>query len=204
MGSADLRRCHAHPFRIEPEGGQVSEYGSKSSKNPSCSGFFVQSLSAESQTTVSGRREEPFDIFDHHQLGSEDGYGVGHVQPQARAGSLDEASALAGGGHVGAREAAGEDVDGPVESADLEPVDAGDVAEVGHRGPVVGEDLRGVLRVLAAVLVGGLVLGVPDDVAAEDSLDGHVEGACSGEQGADAWCAVHGAPRVGGWVVRGG
>jgi hypothetical protein len=70
VGSADLRRCHARPLRMEPEGGQVSENSSKSSKKPSCSGVLVHSLNSGFQSTVSFRREEPFDILNHHQTGS--------------------------------------------------------------------------------------------------------------------------------------
>jgi hypothetical protein len=102
------------PFRIEPEGGQVSEYGTESSKNPSCSGIRIQSRSSGFQSAVSFRREEPFDIFDHHQSGSEFVDGAGHVGPQPGAGVGGEAGAAAGGRNVGAGEAAGEDVDGPV------------------------------------------------------------------------------------------
>lgn len=55
---------------MEPEGGQVSENGSKSSKNPSCSGTRVHSFSSGFHSTISFRREEPFDILNHHQTGS--------------------------------------------------------------------------------------------------------------------------------------
>ncbi len=58
---------------------------------------------------------------------------------------------------------------------------------VGDVGPVVGEDLRGVLVfVLAAVLVRWLVLAVPGDGAAEHFLYGEVEAAVAGAEGADA------------------
>jgi hypothetical protein len=86
VGSADLRRGHAKPLRIEPDGGQVAENGSKSSKKPFCSGTFVQSLSVGFQTTVRFRGEEPLDIFDNHQSGSQYVDGAGHVVPQAGAG----------------------------------------------------------------------------------------------------------------------
>lgn len=79
MGSADLRSCHAAPLRIEPEGGQVAEYGSESSKSPVCSGLIDQSLSVGFQSTICLGGEEPLDIFDHHQFGLEFVNGVGHV-----------------------------------------------------------------------------------------------------------------------------
>jgi hypothetical protein len=96
VGSADLRCAQATPFRIEPEGGQVSEYGSKSSKNPACFGLFFQSLSVESQSTVCFRGEEALDILDHHQSGLEFVDGSGHVGPQAGAGVGGQAGTLTG------------------------------------------------------------------------------------------------------------
>lgn len=168
---------------MEPEGGQVSEYGTESSKKPSCSGTFIQSLSSGFQSTVSFRREEPFDIFDDHQSGLEDVDGSGHVGPQAGAGVGREAGAFPGGGDVGAGEAAGQDADRPVLLQDAQPADLGDVAEVRDGRPVAGEDAGGVLvLVLAALLVRRLVLGMPDDLAAEHRLHRQVEGAGAGEQ----------------------
>jgi hypothetical protein len=183
--SADLVRSHARPLRIEPEGGQVSENGSKSSKNPSCSGTSVHSLSSGFQSTVSLRGEEPFDILDHHQSGSQFMYRPSHVCPQPGPGVSRQTSTPAGRGHVLAGKAAGEDVDRPVLLEDGLPVDLGDVTEVRNIRPVAGEDAGGVLvGVLLAVLIGRLVLRVPHQLGVEDVHHGQVQGASPGEQAA--------------------
>jgi hypothetical protein len=186
VGSADLRSGHADPFRIEPEGGQVAEYGSKSSKNPACFGLFFQSLSVESQSTIGFCGEEAFDIFDHHQLGSEYGYGAGEVVPQSGAGVGGQARALTGRGDVGAGEAAGEDVGLAVLVEDALPADLRDVAEVRHGRPVAGQDAGSELDLVFLAVLGRLVLGVPGDGAAEHGADGFVELPGAGEQGAAA------------------
>jgi len=132
-------------------------------------------------------REEPFDIFDDHQSWVEFVDGVGHVRPQSGAGVGGQAGAAARRGDVLAGEAAGEDVDRPVLIEDGLPVDLGDVAQVGNLRPVPGEDLRRVLvEVFLAVLVGRLVLGVPDHFGVVDVHDGQVQGPGAGEQGADS------------------
>ncbi len=98
--------------------------------------------------------------------------GAGHVAPQAGPGAGVHSGSLAGEADVLAREPAAQHVDRPVVGEHLAPVDGGDVAEVRHVGPVVGQDPGGVLvGVRPAVFVGRLVLGVPDDVAAEDAQD---------------------------------
>jgi hypothetical protein len=181
VGGTNVGRSEHTPFRIEPEAGQVCEYGTECPQKRFRSGV-SHTPRAGFHVTVGRRGEEAADILDHHQLGSEFFDGPGHVQPQAGAGAFGEARAEAGQADVLARESGGEDVDG----FDLVEVDGGEVAVVGDLGPVVGEDLRGVLvLVLAAFLVRGLVLGVPGDGAAEHGLDGHVESAVAGTEGAD-------------------
>lgn len=180
VGSADLRSLYDRPFRIEPEVGQVAEYGAKSAKNESCSCGWIQIRSAGSQTAISFLREEAADILDHHQSGLEGLDGAGDVEPEAGAGAVGDARSQTGEADVLAGEAGGEDVDG----LDLIPVDGGDVAMVGDVGPVPVEDLRGVL-----VLVVGVVLAVPGDGSAEDGLDGHVEAAVARAEAADAGAA---------------
>jgi len=83
--------------------------------------------------------EEAADILDHNQSGSELIDGVGHLRPQAAAGVGADTGSLAGGGHVLAREPARQHV----HRLDGRPVHGGDVAEVGHVGVAVGEDLAG-------------------------------------------------------------
>lgn len=80
------------------------------------------------------------------------------------------------------------------------PVHAGHVAEVGHLGPVAGEDLGGA----------GVDLGVPGQFAAESGLDTEVESAVSGAETPDqprtrVVFSGHGAARAAGRVpcVRG-
>src|SRR5690606_1765961 len=94
------------------------------------------------------------------------------MTPQAGAGPplavTDESLASPGVGYVLAGEPAGDDVHG----LDLGPVGGGDVSEVGHLGPVVGEDLRRVRVELA----------VPGDGSADGLLDAHVEAAVATEQ----------------------
>jgi hypothetical protein len=67
-----------------------------------------------------------------------------------------------------AGEAAGEDVDG----LHLLPVDAGDVAEVGQVGPVVGEDFTGA----------GVDVGHPHGFGAEEGIDGQVQARIPAEE----------------------
>jgi hypothetical protein len=181
VGSTDIGRPDDLPFRIEPEAGQVCENGTECPQKRFITGV-SHTPRAGFHVTVGFRREEAADILDHHQSGSELFDGAGDVQPQAGAGAVREPGAEAGQADVLAGEPGGEDVDG----LDLGEVDGGEVAVVGDRRPVVGEDAGGVLvLVLAAVLVRRLVLGVPGDGAAEHPLYGDVESAVAGAQGAD-------------------
>jgi hypothetical protein len=125
--------------------------------------------------------EESSHVLDDDQAGTELVDGVGELRPQPAAGVGPDAAALAGGGHVLAREPTRQHVHG----LDGGPVHGGDVAEVGHVGVAVGEDLAGA----------GVDLGVPGDGAAEDGLDALLEAAVAAEQGADAR-AGHFAPRL--------
>ncbi len=184
VGSTNGGRSEHTPLRIEPEAGQVCENGTECPQKR-----FIADVShtprAGFHVTVGRRGEKAGDIFDHHQSGSEFGDGAGDMPPQAGAGALGEARAAPGEADVLAGEPGREDVNG----LHVPEVDGGEVAVVGDVGPVVGEDLGGVLvGVLAAVLVRRLVLGVPGDRAAEHLLYGHVESAVAGAQGADAGC----------------
>jgi hypothetical protein len=125
--------------------------------------------------------EESSHVLDDDQAGAELVDGVGELGPQPAAGVGPDAAALAGSGHVLTRETAGQHVHG----LDGGPVDGGDVAEVGHVGVAVGEDLAGA----------GVDLGVPGDGATEDGLDALLEAAVAGEETADAG-AGHFAPRL--------
>jgi hypothetical protein len=123
------------------------------------------------------------DVLNGDQRWPQDGYGAGDVGPYPGAGADAEPGLLAGEADVGAREPGRQDV----HRFDLGEVDGGDVAVVRDAREAVGEDLCGPLvPVGPAVPVGRLVLGVPGDLAAEDSLDGHVETAVAGAQGANA------------------
>lgn len=190
VASADLRRAYTRPFRIEPEAGQVREYGSECPQRRFTVGV-SQTPRAGFHVAIGRRREETSDIFDHHQSGSEFFDGAGDVPPQAGAGALGQARAAPGEADVLAGEAGGEDVD----RLDPREVEVREVPVVGDLGPVAGEDLRGVLvGVLAAVLVRRLVLAVPGHRAAEHGLHGHVEAAVTGAQGTDAQTAHQAAP----------
>jgi hypothetical protein len=107
-------------------------------------------------------------VLCHHEVGAELVDGLGHDVPQAGAVAGAEPGAAAGGGQVLAGEPACEDV----HRFDLGPVDGGDVTEVRDAGVAVGEDFRR----------GGVDLGVPGDVAADDSLDALLETAVPSEQ----------------------
>jgi hypothetical protein len=174
--------CTLHvPFRIEPEVGQVSENGADSSKSVGSGGVFIQRRAVGSHTASGLGREKSTDIFDHYQSGAEYGYRAGDVGPQARPRALGDARAQTGEAHVLARETGRQHVDGAVQGEDRDPLNERDVAEVGHVGPVLREDARGVL-----VLVVGVVLGVPRHRSAEHVHDGHVEAAVTRAQGTDA------------------
>jgi hypothetical protein len=177
VGSASLLSAYATPFRIEPEAGQVAENGAESAKNESCSGGWVHIRSVWSQTPIGFLREDPSDIFDHHPFGFECFDGARAVQPQAGLRALGDPLALAREAERLAGKAHGQTV-GPFHGR---PVDSRDVAVVGDLGPVVREDLRGVLET-----VFGVVLAVPGDGAAEDLDGGHVETAVSGAEAAPA------------------
>jgi hypothetical protein len=75
---------------------------------------------------------------------------------------------VAGEGERLARVAAAQDVDG----LDVLPAGSGEVSDVRHVGPVVGEDL----------VRAGVDVGHPRGGAAEDFLDGHVEAAVAGAE----------------------
>ncbi len=103
--------CPLHlPFRIEPEGGQVSENGTDSSKSAGAVAL-VQRRAVGSHTAIGAGGEKSTDIFDHHQSGAEYGYGAGDVRPQPGPGALGDARAQTGEGHVLTGESGGEDVD---------------------------------------------------------------------------------------------
>lgn len=93
---------------------------------------------------------------------------MGHVFPQARTGARLESGAASCVANVLAWETTGEHVDG----FDVGPVHGGDVAEVGHVWPVVGEHRAR----------GWVDFAEPRGVAAEDGSGGHVEAAVSSEQ----------------------
>ncbi|GGY28118.1 hypothetical protein GCM10010326_22130 [Streptomyces xanthochromogenes] len=117
------------------------------------------------------RREETRDIFDHHQSGLQDFKGAGDVQPQAGPGAGCDTGHEAGEREIGAREPGDSDIDGLSRGE----VDGGQVAEVGHLGPVMREDRRGAR----------VDLGVPCDRPAEHLGHGHVEAAVPRAHAAD-------------------
>jgi len=181
--SADLRSADDRPLRIEPEAGQVAEYSAECPQR--------RFTSCVSHTPRAGfhvamclRREEAADILNHHQSGLEGFNGSCDVQPQTGPGPGGYPGLKTGQADVLAGESGAQDVD----RLDLVPVDGGDVAVVGDVGPVVGEDLRGVL-----VLVVGVVLAVPGDGSAEDFLYGLVQPPVSRAERAGAG-AVRDAP----------
>lgn len=173
--------CTLHmPFRIEPEVGQVSEYGADSSKSVGVVGVIIQRRAVGSHPASGLGREKSTDIFDHYQSRAEDGYRAGDVGPQARPRALGDACAQTGEGHVLAGESGRQDVD----RLDRRPVDGRHVAMIGDVRPVVREDARGVL-----VLVVGVVLAVPCHGHAEEVAHGHVETAITRAQGPHTECA---------------
>jgi hypothetical protein len=95
VGSTDIGRSDDLPLRIEPEAGQVCEYGTECPQKRFITGV-SQTPRAGFQVTVGFRREEAADIFDHHQGGVELFDGAGDVQPQPGAGAVGEARAASG------------------------------------------------------------------------------------------------------------
>jgi hypothetical protein len=94
------------------------------------------------------------------------------VRPESRAGSGAQAGAQAGGGNVGARKAAGDDV----HRRDLAPIDGGDVAEVRHPRVVLFEHPHS----------GRFKLAIPGELDVQldvqHDADTHFEAAIAGEQ----------------------
>lgn len=86
MGSSDLRSAYDCPFRIEPEAGQVREYGSECPQRrfTTC---VSQTPRAGFQVAIGFRREEAADILDHHQSGLKGFDGAGNVQPETGPGA---------------------------------------------------------------------------------------------------------------------
>lgn len=167
MRGADVLGSVHRPFRIEPEGGQVAEYGSESSKWPRF-GLRVHCPSIGSQTASGWCGQETADILDHDQSGGEDGNGACNMGPDAGSGAGCEPRPRTCGTHVLAGEAGGQDVD----RFDLFPVHGRDVAVVGNVGPLVAKDARGLLSAVLRV-----VLAVPGDDSTDDGLDAEIQAA---------------------------
>jgi hypothetical protein len=103
------------------------------------------------------------DVLEEYVSGSNSVDGVSHVGPQVGG----DVAASCGSAEGRARVAAGDDV----WSFNGAPVDGGDVAEVRHVGPVLGEDTAGV----------GVDLGLPDD-AHPGALKAQVDTADAAEE----------------------
>lgn len=93
---------------------------------------------------------------------------TGELRPEPPFVGLGEAVPVVGDG------LAGKSSTDEVRSFDVGPVDGGDVSEVGHAGPVSGEDAPGV----------GVGFGLPDDAHA-GPLKPKVEAADAGKEGTD-------------------
>ena len=113
--------------------------------------------------------QQAADVLRHDERGTQDADAFGVVEPQAGARAALQARALARGGHRLAAEAAGHNVD----VAEFRPVDLGDVPQVRHIGPAVGQHGGRA----------GVYIGERDDPrAAQRPLHGQVEAAVPAEQ----------------------
>ncbi len=94
---SDVGGAKNEPFRVVPEVGQGSEYGTKCPQRRLAWGV-SQTPRAEFHIArgTGGGGEESSDILDHHQAGSEGLDRTGDVQPEAGAGLGIEPGAQAG------------------------------------------------------------------------------------------------------------
>jgi hypothetical protein len=181
VGGADIGRSQTTPLRIEPEAGQVCKNGAECPQRTSLGSEVSQTPRAGFHVAVGFGREDSGDILDHHQGRSQGLDGLGDVEPQAASVSFAHPGTLAGKAEVLARKSGREDVDGLHGG----PVDGGEVAEVGDAGPVPLEDAGGVLVPVGCAALAGLVLAEPSRSGVEHVLDGQIQTADAGAEGAD-------------------
>jgi hypothetical protein len=98
---ADVAGAKHVPARIEPEVGQVREYGAECPHSRLIWGV-SQTPRAGFQVArgLGAGGEDASDVLDHHQAGAEDGYDVGDAAPHAGAGAFGESGTEAGDGEV--------------------------------------------------------------------------------------------------------
>jgi hypothetical protein len=138
------RRWYAFPFEVVPDGGQI---GGNLSESES---------------------KQPWDVFQQHPSGSNQAKASRDVRPEMP--WVVGASSRAGVAEWLARESTANKV-GAFNGA---PVDGGDVAQVGHAGPVFRQHPAGV----------GVGLGLPDG-AHPGSLEAQLEAADAGAEATD-------------------
>ena len=188
MASANGGRRKHTPLRIEPEAGQVSKYGAKCPHNCSCA--VSHTPRAGLHVAISGCVKETWDIFEHHQTGTERVDCADDLGPQPSPGARPEPRASPGHRHVLAGEARQERVDGWRQA----PVHGRDVAQVGDVRVAVGQDRGGVADLPAPPIVLGDVRDECQLGGGERLPERHVQPAVPGEQRPDR---QHGAPPTG-------
>jgi hypothetical protein len=124
MGSAQGRRRNVFPFRIIPDGGQVSENSAKPSPR-----LFARAT------------KQPCDVLQDDETGSKVASKPNNFGVKATARAAPNASSVACGGNVLTGEATRDDINGanPIGSKSLCGKGA-DIIVAGDIGPVLGED----------------------------------------------------------------